>query len=61
MLNSAILKLKISTKPGNLITNAWLNADGTYAIIELRSEEEVEKAFALKGVSVMDKVRQALT
>jgi hypothetical protein len=38
------------------VSNAWLNADGTYAIIELRTEEEVDKAFTLKGVSIMGQV-----
>lgn len=57
MLNSALVKLSANTKPGGPITNAWLNADRTYAIIELRSEEELDNAFKLKGVSVMDKVR----
>lgn len=43
-------------KPGGPIVNAWINADGTYAIVELRTEEEVDKAFVLKEVSIMSKV-----
>ena len=61
LLNSALVKLKANIKSGGPVTNVWMNANGSYAIIELRSVEETKNAFILKSVSIIDKVSLAIT
>ena len=56
VLNAELRKLKANNQPGNPVTNVWMNANNTYAIIELRSVEETQNAFILKSVSILEKV-----
>jgi len=55
-LNSALFKLRANTSKENPIINAWLNVDGTYAILEFRTPEDAENSFVLSEVAIAGQV-----
>ncbi len=57
LLNSALVVIEANLKAGDPILSAWINPEQNYAILEFRCPKEVQNAFKLNGLKLIDKVK----
>ncbi len=56
LMNTALIAIQGSVKPGNPITNCWVIPDQKYVFIEFRSAEETTNGLKLDGLNILGKV-----